>query len=448
MGFSSQSGAVSFRTQSVPGTFPADFATAGTSMKLKTGALAANRDLLIPDPEIGGGRDIADAFLGPVTFSGDYEFYVRLNAIMTLLNGAMGTHIQGPGFTAQEVETITATGTVSGGTFTLTYAAQTTAAIPWNATAQQVQDALIALSNIGPYEVLVTGGPWPTTPFVVTFDGTLTGTLAGAPMTGTFTGLTGTTPGGTITRTSTGVSSTNTFSHLFVPSDAAQLPFIGIEENIGNGFDVYRYTDAVVNTLHWECDANGYFMGTAGMIAKSQQAQASAVDMSSKLDNLDMIVGTNVTVAFGGVSLAAKSMKFDFTNNFESDDFRLGSFFIGDLTPKRRECTVGVNIREQDKNLWRQATYGSSAATVPGGTMVKNNVTITASTYAVIPGSAPSLVYKLETILPWCAIKPYALSVSGDDIIDSDIELQALRPYASNPLVKVRVTNGNSSAPA
>src|ERR1051325_5501317 len=189
MGFSSQSGSVAFRTQSVAATFPADFATNAVAMKLKTGALSANRDLLIPDPEIGGGRDVNDAFLGGVTFTGDYEFYARLEGIMTMLYAAFGFKADGPGG-VDEKETLTMGGGPTGGTFTLTYSSQTTAGIPYNATAAQVQTALINLSNIGPNEVRCTGGPFPATPIVVNFQGTLSGTLAGAPMTATNTGLT------------------------------------------------------------------------------------------------------------------------------------------------------------------------------------------------------------------------------------------------------------------
>jgi hypothetical protein len=68
--------------------------------------------------------------------------------------------------------------TVTGGTYTLTYAGQTTAPIAWNANAAAVQAALIALSNIAPGDVTVTGGPGPGVAFLVTFGGTLTGNVA------------------------------------------------------------------------------------------------------------------------------------------------------------------------------------------------------------------------------------------------------------------------------
>lgn len=75
-----------------------------------------------------------------------------------------------------EAQTVTVTGTPTGGTFTLTYSGQTTAAIAYNANAAAVQAALIALSNIDTGEVVVTGGPGPGTPWVVTFGGDLQGT--------------------------------------------------------------------------------------------------------------------------------------------------------------------------------------------------------------------------------------------------------------------------------
>lgn len=62
------------------------------------------------------------------------------------------------------------------GTFTLTYSGQTTTPIAYNAAPAVVQAALVALSNIGPADVVVTGGPGDatgSTPYVVEFAGVL-----------------------------------------------------------------------------------------------------------------------------------------------------------------------------------------------------------------------------------------------------------------------------------
>lgn len=107
-----------------------------------------------------------------------------------------------------EVQTLSTTGTVTAGTFTITYSGQTTAAIAWNASAATVQAALVALSNIGPTDVVATGGPLPATPVVLTFGDSLGNTnVAAITTTDTLTG------GATAVATTTGgVAPGNTFA--------------------------------------------------------------------------------------------------------------------------------------------------------------------------------------------------------------------------------------------
>jgi hypothetical protein len=104
-----------------------------------------------------------------------------------------------------EVQTITITGTPTGGTFTLTYSGQSTTAIAYNASAATVEAALEALSNIGPADVGVTGGPGPGTPYVVTFTGDLQGTdVSMITVAHAFTG--GTSPNLSVAQTTQGVA--------------------------------------------------------------------------------------------------------------------------------------------------------------------------------------------------------------------------------------------------
>lgn len=78
-----------------------------------------------------------------------------------------------------EVQRITPSGTIDGGTFTLTYDGQATAAIDWDATAAEVAAALVALSNLSAGQVVGSGGPLPGAFVAITFAGT----LAGLPVT-------------------------------------------------------------------------------------------------------------------------------------------------------------------------------------------------------------------------------------------------------------------------
>lgn len=76
---------------------------------------------------------------------------------------------------SNEEQQIAESSTVTAGTFTITYSAQTTAAINFDATAAAIQTALEALSNLAPGDVVVSGGPIFTTPVVIVFQGTLAG---------------------------------------------------------------------------------------------------------------------------------------------------------------------------------------------------------------------------------------------------------------------------------
>jgi hypothetical protein len=93
----------------------------------------------------------------------DYDF--RNVQDRSLFDTYIGTNIVADG--ASEVQTVTVTGTPTGGTFTLTYDGQTTAAIAYNATAAVVQSALRALSNMPESGVSVTGSAGG--PYTVTF---------------------------------------------------------------------------------------------------------------------------------------------------------------------------------------------------------------------------------------------------------------------------------------
>ncbi len=334
MGFGSQAGQVMFGTQTVQGTYLATMATTGKAMKLRSGSLGPNRELLVTDPEIGGGRDTSDAYLGAVSWSGDYEFYARLEGITTLLKGVLGS---------------------------------------------------------------------------------------------------------AASATTTGVS-----THTITPLDSATLPFLSIEERIGSALETYQYTDSVVNTFHLEADANGFLMGTAGLIAKTQLAGATATPTPT-YDNSPLIVGTNITLTYNAVTLPAKSFSLDITNNFEDDDFRLGSFFLGDLTAKAREITGSFTVRPQDSALWRQAVYGLAASTSPGGLTTKNQLVITCTTYEDIVAGIPATKGSITITIPKVALEPYALEPSGDDVIENDVSWRALRPVVATPIATVVVKSAASA---
>lgn len=74
-----------------------------------------------------------------------------------------------------EVQTLAKTGTVSSGTFTISFQGQTTAAIAFGETAANIITALNLLSNVDSGDITATGGPAGTADVVFTFAGRYAG---------------------------------------------------------------------------------------------------------------------------------------------------------------------------------------------------------------------------------------------------------------------------------
>lgn len=129
------------------------------------------------------------------------QSYFAFNNTQALKEGSIGRFMGFDIFESQflqavtghETQTVIIGGGATGGTFTLTYGAQTTAAIAFGATAAAVQAALVLLSTITTAaNVLVSGLGTSASPYVISFIGTLsTGATA---VTGSAGSLTGGTP--------------------------------------------------------------------------------------------------------------------------------------------------------------------------------------------------------------------------------------------------------------
>lgn len=338
MGHSSQSGQVIFATQTAPKAevSAADILANGLSVKIKSGSLAGNRDLLIADPEIGGGRDTSDAYLGTVGFSGDYDMYVRYRAIGLFLKNVLG-----------------------------------------------------------------------------------------------------------IVDTTTGSPATGANTHVITPTDG-QTPMMTVYEEISDGLERFIYSDVVVNSLSMECDANGFLSATAGLIGRLVTPGVAAIDGSGITDNTAMTVGTNIQVKYAGLSLPAKSFNINVTNNFEDDNFYLGSFFLGDLTAKAREVTASATLRHEDSKYMRQALYGTSTATQIGGITTKEPLIIEMASYEDIPG-ATGTTYSLAIEFPKVVFEPFAFEPSGDDALESDVSMRAVRPNPVTPIMTATLVNDQAA---
>lgn len=126
--------------------------------------------------------------------------------IPTCVNGGYGGQITVTCNTpANEVQSLATSGSPTGGTVSLTFQGQTTAPIDFDASAAEVQTALLALSNLDTGEVTAAGGPLGTAPVTLTFGGRYAG--ANVPKIVVTSDLTGgTDPTATVTVTTEGGS--------------------------------------------------------------------------------------------------------------------------------------------------------------------------------------------------------------------------------------------------
>lgn len=110
---------------------------------------------------------------------------------------------------ANEIQTLTPSGTISGGTYRLTFEGQQTAALAYNANAAAIQAALEALSTIGEGNVKVTGGPISSGVVTIEFQGDLAKMDVGALTVQS--SLTGSTPAVAVAEATKGSGGPGTF---------------------------------------------------------------------------------------------------------------------------------------------------------------------------------------------------------------------------------------------
>ncbi|HXJ67113.1 MAG TPA: hypothetical protein VNN79_25450 [Actinomycetota bacterium] len=150
---------------------------------------------------------------------------------------------------ANEIQHLVNGGSTSG-TFTITFDGQTTAVISRGATAADIRDALVALSNLGPADVRVYGGPLGTGAVYVEFRGVLAGVNVPAMTLG------GTTTSMTVTTDTAGGSPSQLWSPVieFLPELTRDFDitytYLRLPRVLSAGSDVVdvpdEYTDAVL----------------------------------------------------------------------------------------------------------------------------------------------------------------------------------------------------------
>lgn len=153
-----------------------------------------NSSILVTSPPSVSFTDLA-------TTTSDFTTYTITDATKRYFDPTVAVVVQEA---HDEVQTATVTGSPTGGTFTLTFGANTTTGIAFNAAASAVQSALVALASIGSGNVSVSGANGG--PYTIEFISSL-GLASQSLLTANGSGLTGgSSPGVTIARVQAGAA--------------------------------------------------------------------------------------------------------------------------------------------------------------------------------------------------------------------------------------------------
>jgi hypothetical protein len=262
----------------------------------------------------------------------------------SVLGSGVSQHVFDPTVTTggvNEVQTLAITGAPTGGTFTITFRGQITAAIPFNATAAQVQAALEALSTIGVGGVAVSGGPLPGSSVVLTFQNQLGN--QDVPLittTNTFTG--GASPNTTVTPTTAGVFPKGVpVPHSILLNRADPAP------NITD-----LVFDALGNEFTLACETNGFVMLNGTLIAldndDTQPAPSPTSDFSPRwtFDQVTLVMSVGGAAS---VPCVLRNFSFNYNNNLDTDQAVLGQRKLYTVAPENRDAQISFSTR--DANL-------------------------------------------------------------------------------------------------
>lgn len=193
-----------------------------------------------------------------LTDSGDHKTFTEATASHRYWDDSAVPTVQAQW---DDLQTITITGSPTGGTFTLVFGGQTTAAINYNDNAATVQTRLQALSSINASNCTVTGGPGPGTPFVVEFVSALGYAAQGNITLGTNSLTGGSSPSVSIAHTQTGQTWTNSSATLYTVQYVGGKIIYNValtgtpQVRLSTGGKYFAYTTFAQGT-DWELDGS------------------------------------------------------------------------------------------------------------------------------------------------------------------------------------------------
>lgn len=227
---------------------------------------------------------------------------------------------------------------------------------------------------------------------------------------------------------------TFTFQNDLVP--------LSIENSVGNGLEVFGYSDCKVNTLHFEAAAGEIVTGNAEIIAI--QETSGKTNQAETFETSPMFTYQSGSVILDSGEISVKSFSFDINNNIADDDFRFGSRTLASLVEKRRELAASLEIVPTDSSVFKKSVYGASTATTVSGlqTTYSGSLFLRFESAYKVPGT--TVPYQMDITIPKAVFQAAPFTISGDDMIVETLDLLPVKQSGSD-IATIVLRNSTSS---
>lgn len=217
---------------------------------------------------------------------------------------------------------------------------------------------------------------------------------------------------------------------------------LSIENSVGNGLEVFGYSDCKVNTLHFEGAAGEIVKGTAEII--SIQETSGKTNQAETFETSPVFTYQSGSVILDSGEISVKSFSFGINNNIADDDFRFGSRTLASLVEKRRELAASLEIVPTDSNIFKKSVYGSASATTVSGlqTTYSGALFLRFESAYKVPGT--TVPYQLDITVPSAVFKTAPFTISGDDMIVETLDLLPVK-QGTNSIATLVLRNSTSS---
>lgn len=356
-------------------------------------------------------------------------YIVPVNAQGRLYPGLIGHELRMLGFKctseakgvvtqAEMVQTMTKTAT--GGTYTLTFDGQTTAALAHGANAAAIQAALEALSNIAPGDVTVAG----VGPFTFTFENTGAYANKNVPMIEIDTTLL---TGGTATMAATQYAAGDYYEHVFKLDYRRYAAYGSGLYALDEGAARWqrKVKDIRLSQIEIAATLEGLTRSHTGMGLTEAAAAGSETTVAETAFPLSQAKGSfsilkDAAQLFG----APRQSTLTMTQTLAEDDKTLHTETRAGLPIRGQDITGQWREIEASYAIYKKLCWGGTAGTAPDSTLVEAALDFSYATPANIAGQAAPYLFRVQVPTAKVMLLPFA--AEGDSLVYFDVDWQMM----------------------